>query len=513
MATKRVAIVGAGMGGLAAAIRLRLTGFDVEVFEKNGQPGGRVGRLRESGFTFDTGPTLLLMTDVYRDLFAAAGRNLDEEIDLVNLDPNYRVHFGDGDSIRVSSSLPALIPELERIEPGVTPRFYSFMRDACLKYRLGRSEFVERDFEKARDFFGPRNLRLLLKTKAVNKYYRSVSKYFKTDKLRQTFSFQTMYLGLSPFEAPAVYALLPYTELAEDGLWFPRGGMYELVEAMVRLARDLGVRINLNSPVEEIVVAKDQARGVRVNGEEIGTEAVLANADLPYVYRKLLPRSAGEGDFRWKLRKREKLLYTASSFMLYLGLDRKLDHLSHHNVYLSTRYRENFEQIFSERRLPNEPSFYTNVPSRTDENAAPAGMESLYVLVPTPHLNENVDWKRESPAFKERVYDLLEEKAGIEDIRRHVVYEKVKTPLDWLSDYNLEEGAAFGIGHGIFQVGFFRPPIASKTVRGVYFVGASTRPGTGVPLVTIGAKLAAERIGRDLGGRPLATPKATTGVS
>ncbi|MCA1738318.1 MAG: NAD(P)-binding protein, partial [Actinobacteria bacterium] len=171
MATKRVAIVGAGMGGLAAAIRLRLMGFDIEVFEKNVQPGGRVGRLRESGFTFDTGPTLLLMTDVYRDLFAAAGRNLDEEIDLVNLDPNYRVHFGDGDSIRVSSSLPALIPELERIEPGVTPRFYSFMRDACLKYRLGRSEFVERDFEKARDFFGPRNLRLLLKTKAVNNYY------------------------------------------------------------------------------------------------------------------------------------------------------------------------------------------------------------------------------------------------------------------------------------------------------------------------------------------------------
>jgi phytoene desaturase len=236
-----VAIIGAGMGGLAAAIRLRLMGFEVEVFEKNEQPGGRVGRLREDGFTFDTGPTLLLMTDVYRDLFAAAGRNLDNEIALVNLDPNYRVHFGDGDSIKVSSSLPALIPELERIEPGVTPRFYRFMQDACLKYRLGRSEFVERDFEKAGAFFGPRNLKLLLKTKAVNNYYRSVSKFFKTEKLRQTFSFQTMYLGLSPFEAPAVYALLPYTELAEDGLWFPRGGMYELVEAMVRLAHDLGV--------------------------------------------------------------------------------------------------------------------------------------------------------------------------------------------------------------------------------------------------------------------------------
>jgi phytoene desaturase len=461
------------MGGLAAAIRLRLMGFEVEVFEKNGQPGGRVGRLRENGFTFDTGPTLLLMTDVYRDLFAAAGRNLDEEIELVNLDPNYRVHFGDGDSIKVSSSLPALIPELERIEPGVTPRFYRFMQDACLNYR-------------------------------------SVSKFFKTEKLRQTFSFQTMYLGLSPFEAPAVYALLPYTELAEDGLWFPRGGMYELVEAMVRLARDLGVDINLNSPAEEIVVADGRARGVHVNGEEVGTDAVLANADLPYVYRKLLPRSAGEGDFRWKLRKREKLLYTASSFMLYLGLDRELDHMSHHNVYLSARYRENFEQIFSERRLPDDPSFYTNVPSRTDENAAPPGMEALYVLVPTPHLGENVDWERESGPFKERVYDLLEKKANIPNIRRHIVYEKVKTPLDWLADYNLEEGAAFGIGHGIFQVGYFRPPLASKTVRGVYFVGASTRPGTGVPLVTIGAKLAAERIGRDLGRSPVTRKVAGT---
>ncbi len=498
--SKRIAVVGAGMGGLAAAIRLRIMGFDVEVFEKNGQIGGRVGRLRESGFTFDTGPTLLLMTDVYRDLFKAAGRNLDDEVDLMPLDPNYRVHFGDGDSIKVSSNLPALIPELERVEPGVTPRFYRFMEDACLKYRLGRSEFVERDFDKAGDFFGPRNLKLLLKTKAVNNYYKSVSRFFNTDKLRQTFSFQTMYLGLSPFEAPAVYALLPYTELAEDGLWFPRGGMYEIILAMGRLAEDLGVKINLESTVDEIIVDGGRASGVRVNGEAFGADAVLANADLPYVYRKLLPSSTGTRDFRFKLRKREKLLYTASSFMMYLGLDQNLDHLSHHNVYLSSRYKENFAQIFDERRLPDDPSFYTNVPSRTDRNGAPEGMESLYVLVPTPHLGENVDWEREGPEFKEKMYDLLEERAGIPDIRRHVVYENIKTPQDWLSDYNLEEGAAFGLGHGIFQVGYFRPPMASKAVPNLYFVGASTRPGTGVPLVTIGAKLVAGRMGRELLG-------------
>jgi phytoene desaturase len=190
-----------------------------------------------------------------------------------------------------------------------------------------------------------------------------------------------------------------------------------------------------------------------------------------------------------------------------LGLDRKLDHMLHHNVYLSARYKENFEQIFDERRLPDDPSFYTNVPSRTNQDAAPAGMEALYVLVPTPHLGA-VDWSREGAPFKERVYDLLEKKAGIENIRRHVVYEKVKTPMDWLADYNLEEGAAFGLGHGILQVGYFRPPMISKTLRNVYFVGASTHPGTGVPLVTIGAKLVADRIGRDLSRSSATTPKA-----
>src|SRR3712207_1315117 len=239
---------------------------------------------------------------------------------------------------------------LERIEPGVTPRFYRFLEDACHKYRLGRSEFVERDFDKAKDFFGLRNLRLLLKTKAVNNYYRQVSKFFRTDKLRQAFSLQTMYLGLSPFEAPAVYSLLPYTELAEDGLWFPEGGMYSLVEAMERLARDLGVRFRLNSQAERIVVTKGRARGVVVDGEEIEADAVLANADLPYAYRDLL---AGSADRDFRLRGREKLEYTASAFMLYLGVEGKLGNMVHHNFYLSGRYRENFERS-EERRVGQE---------------------------------------------------------------------------------------------------------------------------------------------------------------
>ncbi|HZY65958.1 MAG TPA: phytoene desaturase family protein [Rubrobacteraceae bacterium] len=499
MAAKRVAVVGAGIGSLAAAIRLQAAGFGVEVFEKNDQLGGRMGRLEAEGYTFDTGPSLLLMTDTYRDLFRYAGRNLDDYVNLIPLNANYRVNFGDGDSLTIQRTLPELIHELERIEPGVTPRFYRFLEDACHKYRLGRKEFVERDFDKASDFFGLKNLRLLLKTNAVSNYYRNVSKFFRTEKLRQAFSLQTMYLGLSPFRAPAVYSLLPYTELAEDGLWFPEGGMYSLVEAMEKLARELGVVFHLNSPVEEVTVTKGRARGVRVNGEEHAADAVLVGADLPYVYRSLLPNSADK-DFNGR-RKRENLEYTASAFMLYLGMDHKLEAMLHHNFYLSSRYKENFDAIFQERRLPDDPSFYAVVPSKTEPRMAPEGMDSLFVLVPVPHLGPNVDWKRDGEAFREKVYGLLEKRCGIENVRDHIVYEKVRTPEDWLSDYNLEEGAAFGIGHGIFQVGYFRPPMVSENIGNLYFVGASTRPGTGVPLVTIGARLVSERIRREVGTR------------
>src|SRR5919202_1560135 len=381
---KRVAVIGAGMVGLAAAIRLAAMGFEVDVFEKNAGVGGRVGRLEAEGFSFDTGPSLLLMSDTYRELFRFAGRDLDDYVGLIPLDANYRVTFGDGNSLTIRRTLPELIKELESIEPGVTPSFYRFLEDACNKYRLGRAEFVERDFEGARDFFGLRNLRLLLRTRALGNYYRQVSKFFASEKLRQAFSLQTMYLGLSPLEAPAVYSLLPYTELAEDGLWFPQGGMYSLIEA-----------------------------------------------------------------------------------------------------------------IFRDRRLPDDPSFYAAIPSRTEPNMAPEGMESLFVLVPVPHLrNANVNWERDGSAFKQKIYNLLEKRCGVR--RGWIVFDKARTPVDWRADYNLEEGADFGIGHGILQVGYFRPPMVSKSIEGLYFVGASTRPGTGVPLVTIGARLVADRIGREV---------------
>lgn len=488
----RVAVIGAGVGGLATAIRLAASGFEVEVFEKNPRAGGRVDRLRADGFTFDTGPSLLFMTDTYRELFRYAGRRLEDYLTLTPLDGEYRVHFGDGDTLSPRRTLPELIAELERIEPGVTPRFYRFLEKSCYRYRLGRSEFVERDFERARDFFSLRNLKLLSRTGALGGYHRSVSRYFHTEKLRQAFSLQTMYLGLSPFEAPAIYTLLPYTELAEDGLWFPVGGMYSLIEAMVRLAQELGVDFHFDAAVEEILASGGRVRGLRVNGEEVSADTVVANADLPYVYRCLLGKEAS-ADFR--LRGRQRLEYTASAFMLYLGVEGNLEHLRHHNFFLSEDFRRNFEQIFIHKTLPKDPSFYVVVPSRTEPSMSPPDHSSVFVLVPVPHLGSKVDWSTEGPDFRRHIHALLRERAGIEG---NVRFESTRTPADWQRRYNLEKGAAFGLGHGIGQVGYFRPALASRSVGGLYFVGASTHPGTGVPLVTIGARLTAERVMREM---------------
>lgn len=494
---KRIAIVGAGIGGLAAAIRLRAAGADVVVYEKNAAVGGRCNVLTDGGYQFDVGPSLLLMPDVFRELFAYAGDDFDRRVSMVKMEPNYRAQFADGSTLDMSSDLARMVPQLEAIEPGVAPRYYAFLRDAGLKYRYGRHEFVEKNFLKATDFFTLRNLGLLGTLGATTKLYTHVSRYFRDPRLRQVFSMQTMYLGISPFEAPAVYTLLPYTELAQDGLWFTRGGTYALPRAMEALARELGVVIHTNTAVERIVVEGDKATGVQVNGSLQPADVVLSNADLPYTYLDLLPPEARGPYTQPKL---DSLAYTASAFMLYLGTDVRYDHLLHHNFFLGRDYRANFDAIFGTKTLPQDPSFYVNCPAHTDPSLAPPGGDNIFVLVPIPHLAPGgVDWAVEKERFTEKMYRLLEERAGLTDLGKHVVVEHIYTPHEWREKFNLRHGAAFGLAHGMRQVGYFRPPNRSPIVPNLYFVGASTTPGTGLPLVTIGARLVSERIAAEQG--------------
>ena len=489
--TTRAIIIGAGIGGLATAMRLQATGrFQVTVLEKNATVGGRANIREVNGFRFDTGPSLLLMTDVYRELFAACGEDFDSWITLLKMEPNYAVHFGDGTSMEMSSDLAKMLPELERIEPGVTSGYYRFLDDAGRKYRIGRSQFVEKNFAKATDFFTASNLKLLGQLNALDKLYTHVSQFFQSDNLRQAFSMQSMYLGISPFEAPAVYTLLPYTELAEDGLYYPEGGIYALPTAMAAVARKLGVVIETNRNVTQIVVQNGRAQGVCVDGEVQTADLVISNADLPYTYTDLLTkRPAKYAEANWK-----RQAFTSSAFMLYLGTNRVYSNLRHHNFFLSSDYQRNFEEIFDAKVPPRDPSFYVNAPGRTDPSVAPPGHDNLFVLVPIPHLTDQMRWDDgQIEKFKNKIYEQLEAR-GLTDLRKHLVVEQVVTPHEWRDQYNLKYGAAFGLSHGILQVGYFRPSNKSPNVAGLYFVGASTTPGTGVPLVCLGAKLVTERI-------------------
>jgi phytoene desaturase len=488
--SKRVVVIGAGVGGLTAAARLAHAGFSVTVLEKNARVGGRLDREERNGYAWDTGPTLLLMPDVYREFFRSLGRDLHDFLDLRKLSPNYRVRFGDGTTLDMTTDISALMAGVEAIEPGAGAGLLRFLADAAVKYRVGRQRFVERNFVRAREFFSPRNLVDLLRTGAVDNYWRYTGRFFRDERLRQAFSFQTIYLGISPYHAPAVYALLPYTELVEEGLWFPRGGMYALAEALQRCAELEGVEVRTGVTVDEICVRGGRVWGVETDQGDVPADIVLANADLPYVYRYLLPPSARD----LPAARVEQLDYTCSAYMLYIGARRRWPHLLHHNFFLSGDYAGTLGDIFARGVLPHDPAFYVCAASESEPRYAPPDGTSLMVLVPVPAQSPAVRWECEGETFRARILDLLETRAGLTGLRDAIDVLWERTPADWRTTYNLHRGAAFGLAHGLFQVGWFRPDNRSRLLPNLYFVGASTRPGTGVPLVMIGARLVAERI-------------------
>lgn len=493
-------IIGAGVGGLATAIRLSAAGHQVTVLERNATVGGRANELSVDGYRFDTGPSLLLMPDVYQELFASAGRRLEDYVQLQPMEPNYRVNFSNGQQYDASRDINRMAAQVDRIEPGAGRRIPAFLKDAAYKYRVARQKFVGRNFLHLFQFITPANLYYLLRSQALANLFRTTRRYFKDERLRLSFTFQTMYLGISPLDAPAIYALLPYTELVE-GIWYPRGGVYRLIEAMRRLAEELGAEIRTETEVTGLrftgTGSAARVSGVMLaNGATLDADLVVANTDLPTAYHRFVPERY-RPDFPDKRLRR--LRYTASAYMLYLGLDRQYEQLAHHNVYFNEDFRANFDEIFKTRRLPKEPSLYIAAPARSDPSVAPAGHDALMVLVPVGHLaKRGVDWAAEEPAFREQIYDRLE-RLGLTDLRRHVRVERHFTPVDWRDRYGLTLGSAFGLAHDFFQVGYLRPNNRAKTLKNLYFVGASTVPGTGVPMVIIGSRLVTERILQEQG--------------
>ena len=485
-------VIGAGIGGVATAARLARSGYEVTVVEKNAEPGGRCGRIVRDGHRFDIGPTLFLMPEVFEETYAALGERLSDHLDLRRINPTYQIRFGDGAELRLTPDINTMQGQLEQIEPGSFGGFLRYLEEGRRHYKMSLRHFVGRNFYSLPDYFSPGNLPLLFKLRALNKHYANIGNYFQNPMLKAAFTFQNMYLGLSPYDAPATYSLLQYTELA-DGVWFPMGGMYRTIETLVAIAEAKGVRFIYNAPVEKIEVERQRANGVVLSdGRRLTADTIVANADLPYVYRELLPDRA-EAD------RLERMKYTCSAIMFYWGVDKVYPQLGHHNVFLAGDYRASFDRIFKDHTLPDEPSFYVHAPTRTDPVAAPSGQDTLMALVPVGHLDESIgqNWDALQSRARRAVLDRLKQ-IGLNDLTDHIKFEVSYTARDWNQKFNLVKGAAFGLSHNFMQVGYLRPHNRHRKYRNLYFVGASTHPGTGLPIVLLSARLTTERILKDM---------------
>ena len=482
-------VIGAGIGGIATAARLAKNGYSVTVLEKNEAPGGRASQIVRDGHRFDLGPTLFLMPEVWEETFASLGERMSNHLDLHRIDPTYKVYFEDGLQIELTSDIGKMQTQLEAIDKSAFTGFLSYIAEGARHYKLSLEKFVGRNFRNIFEYFSLRNLPLIFKLKALDKHYRNTGRYFNDERLKAAFTFQNMYLGLSPYDAPATYSLLQYTELAE-GVWYPIGGMYAAIQALVHVAEKLGVRFIYDAPVKELKVEGSRVTEVELeNGQIYEADILVGNADLPYIYKELLPDS----------REAEKLdnkLYTCSTIMFYWGVDKEYPRIAHHNVFLGGDYKASFDQIFKDHDLPKEPSFYVHAPARTDPAAAPTSQDTLYVLVPVGHMDaaSAQDWEERVSLARQKVFERLSKEMDITDLESHIKFEIVYQPEVWKERFNLEKGAAFGLSHNFWQVGFLRPQNRHKKYKNLYFAGASTHPGTGLPIVLLSAKLTTERI-------------------
>ncbi len=477
---------------MCTAARLAHMGYNVTVLEKEATVGGRANRITQDGYTFDTGPTLLMMTEVLEETFDFCGKKLEDYLILKQLEPNYQVIFGDSSKIEVSSNLPWFSRELSRFDAKAPEQFYKYFADVAEFYRVARHNFIEKNFNNLSDFINPKHGYRLWRKHGLSKLWDFTGRYFDDERLRQLFSFQSMYLGVSPYEAPAIYSTVSYIETGL-GIWYPKGGMYSLSLALKKLCLDLGVTIKTSQNVEQILVKGKKAIGVKLNNKTILADKIIANSDLVYTYNNLISSKDRPHMPNQKL---ENYRQASSALLFYFGIDHELPDLLHHNVILSKKFKQNLDQIFQHKTIPTDPSFYVYVPTKTDPGLAPRGKHVMYVLVPVPNLEAKANWEKAEIKLKQQVIQRIKKEFNL-DLSRHIETEASFGPKDFEQKYNLYNGSAFGLSHTFFQSGYFRPSNFSQDISNLYFVGASTYPGGGIPMVTLSAKLVVERIQND----------------
>ena len=483
-------MIGSGFGGLAAAIRLQAQGHDVTIVEKLPDTGGRARVFRQDGFVFDAGPTIITAPALIEDLFTLTGRKLSDYVELVRLDPFYNVRFEDGTVFSYNSDRESIINQIRAINPADVIGYERFLKAADEIFKVGFA-LIDKPFDRFTDMLkvGPDLIRLGAQKSVAS----LVNDYIKDPRLRQVFSFHPLLVGGNPFQTTSIYALIHSLE-QKWGVWFAMGGTGALIDALVRLFSDIGGSIQMSAEVAALEVDSTtrHAKGVRlVDGSLLPADAVVANSDVARTYIDLVPSSLRKANTDKKL---ESMRYSMSLFVMYFGTDIKYDNIAHHEILMGPRYRELLEDVFTKKILARDFSLYLHRPTATDPSLAPPGCDSWYVLSPVPHLGGNVDWETSARPYRDAIVSYLEERY-LPGLSHHIVTERQIDPRYFQESLNSHLGSAFSVEPILTQSAWFRPHNRSEDITNLYFAGAGTHPGAGIPGVLSSGKIVADMIG------------------
>lgn len=497
---KRVVIIGSGFGGLGAACLLARAGFDVRVLEKNEQPGGRASVYSEQGYTFDMGPSWYLMPDIFEHFFRLMGERVEDHLDLKKLQPSYRIFFKDEERVvDIHSDLEKDLPVLESLEPGCTPKVREYLEKAGYQYEIAKNHFLFKNYDSIFDFLNWRTAIEGSRLSVFTKMDRYVKRFFKSEALQKIMQYTLVFLGSSPYNTPALYNIMSHIDFSM-GVYYPQGGIYKIIEAFVVIAKKYGARIDVDTEVKRIVMRDGQAAGVELSdGTIIDADIVISNADIAYTDMVLTPEEARLHTAEyWNSR-----TLAPSAYIMYLGVDGRIPELTHHNLIFSKDWERNFAEIFDWPRWPQDPSLYICAPSVTDPSVAPPGKENLFVLVPIA--SGLTATEEELQSYGDRILAMMEQTMKIPRLRERIEYRKIFSVKDFEARYHSLGGSALGLAHTMGQTAIFRPNNINPKVKNLYYAGAGTNPGIGMPICLVSAELAYKRIVGDTSSGPLAS--------
>jgi phytoene desaturase len=485
--SKKVIVIGSGFAGLAAACSLAADGFKVTVLEKNAVPGGRARKFTQDGFMFDMGPSWYWMPDVFEQFFARFGKKVSDYYQLTRLDPSYRVWFGEHDKMDVPANMEALEAMFEHYEPGSTPQLRKFLKEAGYKYQVGMNDFVRKPSLSILEFADWRIVKSMFRLQMFTSMTKHVQKLFKHEKLIKLLEFPVLFLGAKPQNTPALYSLMNYADM-QLGTWYPMGGMHLIIDGMMELATELGVEILLNQEVSQLEVeAKRVSKVITTDGCTYSADVVVGAADYHHIETKLLPPKARNySDRYWESR-----TMAPSCLLYYVGVNKRLKNLLHHNLFFDTDFGLHAREIYDTPKWPEQPLFYVSVPSITDPNVAPEGHENLFFLIPVaPGLED-------TPEIREKYFDIILkrlEHLTEQPIREHIVYNRSYAHADFVQDYHAFKGNAYGLANTLLQTAFLKPSLKNRHLDNLYYTGQLTVPGPGVPPSLISGQVVASEI-------------------